>query len=206
MASLNQKRQFRNGTEMVRLRSRGFYDKTFLPTRPKLKKRFKRYGTKVLVDAERHGKYLTLYDIDYLFPCKKPDGKLLTVENAVHYYQKWSHSHYRKQTARIKHKYNLTRTEYDSMMKRPCEACGTTQKQFLDTNKRWKKNFRNHAVDHNHKTGQVRGTLCYQCNVSLGYMRDNPDTILGLFAYLVDKDNSIEYNNKIKRIMEVINE
>lgn len=26
------------------------------------------------------------------------------------------------------------------------------------------------------------------------------------FAYLVDKDNSIEYNDKIKRIMEVINE
>lgn len=34
----------------------------------------------------------------------------------------------------------------------------------------------------------------------------NPDNILGLFAYLVDKDNSIDYNNKIKRIMEVINE
>ena len=26
------------------------------------------------------------------------------------------------------------------------------------------------------------------------------------FAYLVDKDNSIEYNDKIKRIMEGINE
>ena len=26
------------------------------------------------------------------------------------------------------------------------------------------------------------------------------------FAYLVDKDNSIEYNDKIQRIMEVINE
>jgi len=199
MSSSNQKRQFRNGTEMVRLRSRAFYDNAFLPTRTKLKKRFKKHGTKILAQFEKHGFYLTFYDIDYLFPCKTSDGKLLTVLNAVHYYRKWSHSHHIKQTARIKHKYGLTRTEYDSMMKRPCESCGTTQKQLLDTNKRWKKNFRNHAVDHNHKTGQVRGTLCYQCNLSLGYMNDNPDTILGLFTYLVNKDNSIEYLDELNK-------
>tara|TARA_R110000751_G_C13688897_1_gene472093 strand:+ start:133 stop:756 length:624 start_codon:yes stop_codon:yes gene_type:complete len=207
MASVNQKTHYRNGIAMLRLYSRGYYDQAFLPTCPKLKKRFEKYGTKALnIREKRVGQYLTIYDIDFLFPCKKPDGTPLTLVNAFTYYAKTCHFQHRKTTDRIKHKYGLTRIEYDSMMTRPCEACGTTKKQFLDTKKRWKKNFKNHAVDHNHETGQVRGALCFRCNVSLGYMEDNPDKILALFAYLVDKDNSIDYNNKIEKIMEVINE
>ena len=105
-------------------------------------------------------------------------------------------------------KYNITEKYYHELMKRPCEACGTTEKVVNVFWKDGKKEERtlNHAIDHNHDTGQVRGVLCGHCNNSLGRLKDNPDTILGLFAYLVDKDNSIEYNNKIKRIMEVINE
>lgn len=29
------------------------------------------------------------------------------------------------------------------------------------------------AVDHNHKTGKIRGLLCYRCNYSIGYLRDS---------------------------------
>ena len=105
-------------------------------------------------------------------------------------------------------KYNITEEYYHELMKKPCEACGTKEKvvnvYWVDGKK--KERTLNHAIDHNHDTGQVRGVLCGHCNNSLGRLKDNPDTILGLFAYLVDKDNSIEYNNKIKRIMEVINE
>ena len=105
-------------------------------------------------------------------------------------------------------KYNITEEYYHELMQRPCEACGTTEKVVNTFWKDGKKEERilNHAIDHNHDTGQVRGVLCGHCNNSLGRLKDNPDTILGLFAYLVDKDNSIEYNDKIKRIMEVINE
>ena len=105
-------------------------------------------------------------------------------------------------------KYNITEEYYHELMKKPCEACGTKEKVvnvcWVDGKK--EERILNHAIDHNHDTGQVRGVLCGHCNNSLGRLKDNPDTILGLFAYLVDKDNSIEYNDKIKRIMEVINE
>ena len=40
------------------------------------------------------------------------------------------------------------------------------------------------AVDHHHETGKVRGLLCHNCNRALGLLRDNPDTLVRLLAYL----------------------
>ena len=41
------------------------------------------------------------------------------------------------------------------------------------------------AVDHDHKTGYVRGLLCGPCNKILGHLRDDPDTSLRVWIYLV---------------------
>lgn len=41
------------------------------------------------------------------------------------------------------------------------------------------------SVDHNHKTGQVRGLLCAYCNSKvLKYLRDDSRTAAGLVRYL----------------------
>ena len=40
------------------------------------------------------------------------------------------------------------------------------------------------AVDHNHRTGRVRGILCHNCNQALGLMRDNPDIMRAAASYL----------------------
>lgn len=39
-------------------------------------------------------------------------------------------------------------------------------------------------IDHNHKTGEVRGLLCRMCNWALGQVKDNPTTLRRLMAYL----------------------
>lgn len=39
-------------------------------------------------------------------------------------------------------------------------------------------------VDHDHKTGIVRGLLCRRCNDFLGKIRDNRQTLKNLEAYL----------------------
>ncbi len=39
-------------------------------------------------------------------------------------------------------------------------------------------------VDHDHKTGEVRGILCFNCNRALGYVRDDPMALYALADYL----------------------
>ncbi|MFG2956956.1 endonuclease domain-containing protein [Streptomyces sp. NPDC048291] len=38
-------------------------------------------------------------------------------------------------------------------------------------------------VDHCHKTGRVRGVLCFNCNSAIGKLRDDPDAARRAAAY-----------------------
>lgn len=53
-----------------------------------------------------------------------------------------------------------------------CAICG----RVLD----WRKMH----VDHDHIVNQVRGLLCYKCNIGLGHFDDDSDLILGALKYL----------------------
>lgn len=43
------------------------------------------------------------------------------------------------------------------------------------------------CVDHNHDTGEVRGLLCHDCNVGIGRMKDNIETLKNAIKYLTNK-------------------
>lgn len=53
-----------------------------------------------------------------------------------------------------------------------CAICGSQPKT------------RRLAVDHSHKTGYVRGLLCYRCNYALGLLRDDPTIVQAAASYL----------------------
>jgi hypothetical protein len=40
------------------------------------------------------------------------------------------------------------------------------------------------SIDHDHKTGWIRGLLCSSCNRALGYMYDSPERLENAAAYL----------------------
>lgn len=57
-----------------------------------------------------------------------------------------------------------------------CESCGKPDP-----------NGKSLHIDHDHKTGKVRGALCHGCNVSLGNLHDDPATIIKLLNYLIER-------------------
>lgn len=60
----------------------------------------------------------------------------------------------------LKKKYGLTPEKYTDMFKKQDGVCGICKKEPLKFHL---------AVDHCHKTGDIRGLLCTKCNVSLGW-------------------------------------
>jgi hypothetical protein len=76
------------------------------------------------------------------------------------------------------YKYGITLVDYNKMFEEQggcCAACGEYQSKFK----------RSLAVDHDHKTGKIRGLLCKNCNAALGNVRDNINTLDGLIKYLL---------------------
>jgi hypothetical protein len=40
------------------------------------------------------------------------------------------------------------------------------------------------CLDHCHTTGEIRGVLCWRCNLALGYVSDSTERLQGLINYL----------------------
>lgn len=70
--------------------------------------------------------------------------------------------------------YNLSVTELLALRDKQQNRCRICQLEFTKTP----------HVDHDHKTGRVRGLLCVHCNSGLGYFRDSPDLLGEAIRYL----------------------
>lgn len=77
----------------------------------------------------------------------------------------------------LKAKYGITLEQYDQMFNKQggvCAICGRPPK------------IRRLAVDHDHKTGIVRGLLCFRCNYGLGFWKDDKQLLGAALTYLGD--------------------
>lgn len=77
----------------------------------------------------------------------------------------------------------LTEDEYNDLLKLQHGVCAICGK--LETRKRGGKIYRL-AIDHNHKTGRIRGLLCARCNIKLGLL-DDLEFIIRANLYLNEK-------------------
>ena len=94
----------------------------------------------------------------------------------AHYHNNKDHH----RSTRMMRKYGITIEVYDRMLSLQggkCAICGRSTPTRGDGMLQ---------VDHDHKTGEVRGLLCSPCNTVLGYIRDNPDALRAAVAYLED--------------------
>jgi len=78
--------------------------------------------------------------------------------------------------SRLKHSYGITLAQYEEFLSKQKGVCAIC-KNKCSTNRRL-------AVDHDHRTGKVRGLLCARCNKGLGEFQDNPQLIKKAINYL----------------------
>lgn len=74
-----------------------------------------------------------------------------------------------------KRNFGITQKKYNEMLEiqnEGCKICGKKQET------------RSLAVDHDHKTGKVRGLLCTACNLALGMVHDDIDVLQQMISYL----------------------
>lgn len=86
-----------------------------------------------------------------------------------------------KKWARFEDKWDLSKSDYMHMLKEQSGVCAICGLPETGTNKG---NIINMAVDHDHKTGKIRGLLCSKCNRGLGMFYDDTDRLQSAINYI----------------------
>ncbi|MFG2109439.1 endonuclease VII domain-containing protein [Micromonospora chersina] len=97
----------------------------------------------------------------YCKPCHNEKGK----ETRLRLYGGSREYHLRR-------RYGVGQKEFDELLAEQrgvCAICGSPDPQHLD---------------HDHRTGWVRGILCFNCNGGLGQFKDSPESLARAITYL----------------------
>lgn len=82
-----------------------------------------------------------------------------------------------RKDADFRRHYGITLAAYDNLLRAQgggCAICGRSPDEF-------KRAF---AIDHDHKTGVIRGILCPDCNRGLGGFHDSPELLRKAAGFL----------------------
>ena len=91
-------------------------------------------------------------------------------------YGKAAAKYYRKYRAKVFAKrYGVTEAEIKALPT-ACEICNSQEKL---------------CVDHNHLTNKLRGILCNNCNLLLGYFLEDAQRVFNAMHYLIRKDGNV---------------
>lgn len=86
--------------------------------------------------------------------------------------------------------YGLNEPEFQHLLTQQNHACATCKKPFAQM-KVPQKRTSPIVVDHSHVTGTVRGLLCHECNITVGYIEKHSRDILeNILVYLATEEGS----------------
>ncbi len=109
------------------------------------------------------------------------------------HYQRFKYQENPEEFARKRHeydlkwKYGISIEEKNAMLEKQGYRCAN--KGCLTDKPMAARNEDNWLVDHDHKTGKVRGLLCNTCNLTLGALTDDIGKLQGLIDYLKEHSN-----------------
>ncbi len=115
--------------------------------------------------------------------CASKDTGLWRIKNRSHYNNyaaKWRAENPEKHFANeLRRRYGLSAARYHEMLGEQGHKCRICSVAHDPTKKR-----KCLYVDHDHKTGRIRGLLCGSCNIALGNFRESIETMESAIAYL----------------------
>jgi len=82
---------------------------------------------------------------------------------------------------RVFKRYGITLEEYNKRLAEQNHSCAICKTPQLELSKTL-------CVDHDHKTGEIRGLLCDYCNRGLGFFKENKESMKLAINYL-NKEN-----------------
>jgi nitrate/TMAO reductase-like tetraheme cytochrome c subunit len=85
----------------------------------------------------------------------------------------------RERAYKLRKKYGLSEEEWKHMLEEQRSSCAICHVPFVEAPYNGRI-----CVDHNHKTGKVRGLLCVDCNHGLGKFKDRTSLLMGAIHYL----------------------
>jgi hypothetical protein len=83
----------------------------------------------------------------------------------------------KRRDTQLKHKYGIDSDEYSNILKSQGGKCDVCRVKLID------RGTHTH-LDHDHKSGKIRGILCTNCNRGLGHFQDNALTLGRAIQYL----------------------
>ena len=92
-----------------------------------------------------------------------------------------------KRNSNLQRQFGITLDDYNRMSQQQNGVCAICGKPETAHNQG---GLRPLSVDHDHKTGKVRGLLCGRCNTGLGQFQENKLFLLSAITYLMEKDES----------------
>jgi hypothetical protein len=110
--------------------------------------------------------------------CKSASNRwrALNVDRCKKQWKSWSVANPRKFNWGwyIKRRYGLSPEQVETMRLQQDNRCAICKSEFQSK----------FNIDHDHKTGKVRGLLCPLCNRGLGQLKDSPEILIAAAGYL----------------------